>query len=270
MFAPGPEIHEYLRTVAQDFDVRTRHVRFNSEVIAARWTGSAWSVTDGAGEEAEYDVLVSAIGLLHHPKYPTIPGIESFEGDLFHTAKWEDVPLAGRRVGVLGTGSSGSPVVSTVAEEASSVLHFARTPQWMLPMINPRYRRHTKRLLGRVPGLNGAAYHGYLWLNEFMDEPPLAPGWRRRLLARLSLLNLRRVRDPGAAAAVLTPRYEFGCKRVLVSGRYYKAVQEPHVSVIPTEIDHVDATGLTTADGVHHEVDVIVLPHDRFRVLPAR
>jgi cation diffusion facilitator CzcD-associated flavoprotein CzcO len=256
-FSPGPEIHEYLKKVVGDFDIR-RHVKFRTEVTGARWNGKAWVVTDGAGEETEFDFLVSASGILHYPSFPSIPGLDSFEGELFHTAQWKDTPLRGRRVAVIGTGSSGVQVVGALAGEAGELLHFSRTPQWMIPMFNPRYPAFAKRLRQRMPRLDAMSYRAYQVFNGNLATSSLAPGWQRTLVSGAARLNLRRIRDPKLRAA-LTPDYQPGCKRMIVSSRYYTAIQQDHVSLVQTAIDRIDPKGIVTSDGTLHEVDVIVL-----------
>lgn len=257
MFASGPEIHDYLRKVTDDFGIR-EHIRFGTEVTGARWTGDAWEVTDANGRVEEYDFVVSAIGLLHVPNVPSIPGMESFEGDMCHTALWKDIPLRGRRVAVVGTGSTGVQIVAAIADEVSELLHVCRTAQWILPSVNPTHTWLNKAIMRRLPWANRAAHRIYVWIYNELGTAQLKAGFPRHVINFGAKMNLRRVKDRALRAA-LTPDYPVGCKRPPMSGAYYRAIQKPNVSYVASGVDHIDATGLTTIDGVHHEVDVIVL-----------
>jgi cation diffusion facilitator CzcD-associated flavoprotein CzcO len=257
MYSPGPEIHAYLRKVTDDFGIR-EHIRFGTEMTGARWTGNAWEVTDNTGLVAEYDFVVSAIGVLHVPNVPSIPGMESFTGDMCHTALWEDMQLEGRRVAVVGTGSSGVQLVGAIADEVSELLHISRTPQWILPHFNLSHTRLNKSIMRRFPWANRVVHWMVVEFYEMVSLGLFKPGLIRHVMNLLGKIHLLRVRDRALRAA-LTPDYPLGCKRAVQSAAYYKAIQKPNVSYVVAGVDHIDATGLTTTDGVHHEVDVIVL-----------
>jgi cation diffusion facilitator CzcD-associated flavoprotein CzcO len=257
-FSSGPEIHAYLGRVTDEFGIRA-HIRFRTEVTGARWTGDVWQVTDSSGRVEEYNFLVSATGLLHVPSVPSIPGMESFKGDMCHTARWEDVELKGRRVAVVGMGSSGVQLVCAIADEVSEVVHICRTPQWMLPFAADISQSWLNSLiLRRFPSANKAAHRMIVWAYDIPAKGLLKPGLWRKALHLMGALNLRRVKDRALRAA-LTPDYPLGCKRAVNSIAYYTAIQKPNVRYVPAGVDQIDATGLTTSDGVHHEVDVIVL-----------
>lgn len=257
MYSPGREIHAYLRKVTDDFGIRD-HIRFGTEMTGARWTGDAWEVTDSSGRIEDYDFVVSAIGLLHVPNIPSIPGMESFKGDMCHTALWKDFQLKGRRVAVVGTGSSGVQLVGAIADEVSELLHICRTPQWILPHLNLHHTRLNKFIMRRFPWANRAVYRIALELYGFPATALFKPGFLRHVLNFFAKMHLLRIKDRALRAA-LTPDYPVGCKRAVQSGAYYKAIQRPNVTYVVAGVDHIDATGLTTTDGVHHEVDVIVL-----------
>ena len=256
-FACGPEIHAYLRKVADDFGIR-QHIRFSTEVCGARWTGVVWEVTDATGRIEEYDFVVAATGLLHVPNVPSIPGMDTFQGEMCHTALWEDIDLKGRRVAVVGTGSSGVQVVCAIADEVSELVHVSRTPQWILPIPQHTNSWLYKAAMRHLPWANRAVYRVLIWGSEKMGIGFLRAGFVRRLLDLGVKLHLRRVKNPALRAA-LTPDYPVGCKRLVVTTKYYPAIQKPNVTYVAGGIDHIDATGLTTTDGVHHDVDVIIL-----------
>ncbi|MFM8376328.1 MAG: flavin-containing monooxygenase, partial [Phenylobacterium sp.] len=105
-YSPGPEIQAYMRKVAADFGVEAV-IRYDSEVTSAAWRDGAWEITTAQGPQGRFDAVITAVGILHHPALPDIEGLEDFAGTAFHTARWDhSVPLEGKRIGVIGTGST--------------------------------------------------------------------------------------------------------------------------------------------------------------------
>jgi len=155
LFSPGAEIHDYLRRVARELNIEPR-IRYGAEVAEAEWIEDGrWRLRTTAGEEEEFDFIIAASGVLHHPRIPDIAGLDSFGGAAFHSARWDhSVPLDGRRVAVIGTGSTGVQITKALARRTASYKLFQRTPQWVFPIGNPRYSAITRRLLNRFPGLN--------------------------------------------------------------------------------------------------------------------
>jgi cation diffusion facilitator CzcD-associated flavoprotein CzcO len=206
------------------------------------------------------DFLISACGFLHHPRYPEIEGLESFAGDMFHSARWDhSVPLRGKRIGLVGTGSTGVQITCGLSQEAGRLEIFQRTAQWVFPGRNPEYSAATQRIMRRLPLLNRAAYRFWQYYFEHLiGRAVVQPGWQRRFVDLLCRLNLRTVKDP-LLRAKLTPDHEPMCKRLVVSANFYKAVQQPNVDVVVRGIDHVEPKGIVTTDGKLHELDVLVL-----------
>ncbi len=258
-YSPGPEIQRYMRRVADDFGLRAK-IRFGTEITGARFAGGCWHLRAADGEESEADVLVTACGILHHPRYPRIPGLDSFEGATFHSARWDHgVPIEGRRVGVVGTGSTGVQLTVGLSGHATPLKIFQRTPQWILPMPNPRYSKLSRRVLRRAPGLSRRSYRTWQRIMETVFFPGMVqPGWQRRFMGFLCRANLRLVRDPELRRR-LTPNDQPLCKRIVVSGRFYQAVQHPNVELVTAPIERVEPRGIVTADGTLHELDVLVL-----------
>jgi cation diffusion facilitator CzcD-associated flavoprotein CzcO len=258
-FAPGPEIQRYVIGVAERRGLRP-HVRFGAEVTDAAWEDGRWRLRTAAGEQHEADVLVTAAGVLHHPRVPDLPGLEDFAGRAFHSARWPgDLDLQGARIAVVGTGSTGVQIVTALASQTRSLLVFQRTPQWIVPVANLRYPAPVRLALARVPGLNRAAYETYRRALEGILAPAVAhDGWQRRVLTRACELNLRLgVRDPELRERLRPPDQPL-CKRLVMSAGYYPALQRPGVGVVDDAIDHVRPEGIVTADGTLHELDVIV------------
>jgi cation diffusion facilitator CzcD-associated flavoprotein CzcO len=257
-FSPGGEIQAYFCGVADRFALRDR-IRFGTEIVGARFDGRRWALCTDTGEESTVDFLISATGVLHHPRLPAISGLADFGGDLFHSARWNHrVAVRGRRVAVIGTGSTGVQLVCGLSGEADNVTLFQRTAQWVVPLPNPRYSRFTNITHQAVPWLDRLAYATYSAMFDFFAVALTKPGLRRKWMGALCRANLRSVRDPELRRA-LTPDYQPMCKRLVMSAGFYRAMQRDDVELVTAGIDHVERRGVVTDDGVLHEADVIVL-----------
>jgi cation diffusion facilitator CzcD-associated flavoprotein CzcO/acetyl esterase/lipase len=260
VFSPGNEIQEYFQRATDELELRS-HVELGAEVDQATWTGDEWEVTATDGRRWRADALVTATGVLHHPRYPDISGLESFEGAAFHSARWDhSVPVPGRRIAVIGTGSTGAQIVSAIAEEAEKLYVLQRSAQWILPVPNLRYSERTQRLLARLPALNLASYHAYRFvLGTVFARATTQPGLARRAISAACRWNLRLgIRDPALRRRV-TPNHRPMCRRLIMSAGYFPAIQRPNVEVVTTDIERIEPTGLRLSDGQLLEVDVIVM-----------
>jgi cation diffusion facilitator CzcD-associated flavoprotein CzcO len=258
VFSPGAEIWRYFDSVADRFGLR-EHIEFNTRIVSAHFANGRWQLQTDTGEQPTVDFLISASGILHHPRYPQIEGIESFDGAVFHSARWDhDVAVDGKRVAVIGTGSTGAQIVTALAGVTERLELFQRSAQWVFPLPNPSYSRLTHTLQNRVPGLSQLTYWSMRTLFEFFARALTKPGARRRLIAQTCRVNLRTVRDPELRRK-LTPDYQPMCKRLVISSGFYNAVQKPNVEVVTEAIDHIAPAGIVTRDGMLHEVDVLVL-----------
>lgn len=259
-FSPGAEIQRYFTRVTDELGLR-RHIRFGAEIAQARWEEGRWMLRTRDGDEDVADVLVTATGVLHHPHVPPIEGLETFSGAAFHSARWDDsVELAGRRVAVIGTGSTGVQITTALAGEAGRLLVFQRTAQWILPVPNLPYSTLTRHAFRRLPWLNRLSYRVYQALLEtVLGRAVTRPGPTRTLIGALCRLNLRLgVRDRELRRG-LTPAYEPMCKRLVMSAGFYPAMQRDDVELVTEGIDYVEPRGIVTSDGRLHEADVIVL-----------
>jgi cation diffusion facilitator CzcD-associated flavoprotein CzcO len=258
LFSPGGEIQSYFRGVADRFGLRDR-IRFGTEVVSARFDGGRWMLRTDSGSESEVDFLISATGVLHHPRLPSIAGLDDFGGHAFHSARWDhSVEVRGRRIAVIGNGSTGVQLICGLAGVAGRVMLFQRTAQWVLRLPNPRYTRFTGITRNRFPWLDQLAYRGYSLAYDTFAVGLTKPGLRRKIMAALCRLSLLEVRDPELRRA-LTPGYTPMCKRLVMSNGFYKAMQRDDVELVTAGIDHVERRGIVTEDGVLHEADVIVL-----------
>ncbi len=258
VFSPGAEIHAYFRRVAERYRV-VEQIRFSTEVVRAELDGDQWRVITSTAEEKRVDFLISATGILHHPRVPSIPGLETFAGSAFHSARWDHrADLDGKRVAVVGTGSTGVQIVCGLAGRAAKVELYQRTAQWVIPFKNRPYGRLVRTAHTVLPWLDDLGYARVRRQLGFFARALIAPGWRRRTLDRACRKNLDSVTDPQLRRR-LTPTYEPMCKRLIVSSGFYDAMQRPDVELVTDDIDHVEPGGIVTSDGVLHEVDVIAL-----------
>ena len=257
-FTPGQEIWNYYRRAAERFGV-TGHMRFNEEVTHARWDGDGWLVTTAAGTTLFASVVVTAAGRLVEPTVPEIPGVEDFGGPVLHTARWDrGVETAGKRIGLVGNGSSGTQLLVALEPQVEQLTLFQRTPQWILPVPNLPIPLRRRLALRFIPG---KARQNYLTLQTGTEERGIdAMGTKeqRRSRDEMCFAGLASVKDPELRAK-LTPDYEPGCKRMVISGSFYDAVQSPRVKVVTDSIEHVERGCVITSDGERHELDVLVL-----------
>jgi cation diffusion facilitator CzcD-associated flavoprotein CzcO len=263
-FAEQPEILTYLRRCADAYGI-TERVRFGTEVTEAAFdeAAGAWTIRTSDGGTHTADLLVAACGQLSRPAYPDIPGLDAFAGTVFHSARWDhDHDLTGRNVAVIGNGASAVQFVPVIARAAGRLRIFQRTPNWVgtkPDRVYPAWRRALNR---RLPSVQKASRFGIFASFEWLLNPMLvAPLARRALSAHvraLCHLNLRSVRDPRLRTRLL-PSYELGCKRILLSNDYYRALNRPNVEVVTDAITKVTADTVVTADGTAHPADTVIL-----------
>ncbi|MFF8725779.1 flavin-containing monooxygenase [Streptomyces sp. NPDC015171] len=258
-FSPQPEIRAYIERTARRHRVHDRHV-FDCEVLSARWQGEdeGWHVETTRGTFAA-TVLVGAFGALCEPALPDIPGIETFAGDIHHSARWNhDVDLTGKRVAVVGTGASAIQIVPAIAPRVAELQVHQRTAPWVMPRLDRRYSTAERLACRYVPFYQRALRGGFYWAHEaqaiaLAKVPALLKPVE--LLARAKLR--REVKDP-ALRRRLRPDYGLGCKRILLSNTYYPAFNLDHVRLVTEGITQIREKSLVTADGVEHPTDVLV------------
>ncbi|MFI7616200.1 flavin-containing monooxygenase [Nonomuraea terrae] len=258
LFAGQAEILDYLRDVARRRGLLDR-IRYGAKVVEARWSGRHWEVTTAAGERYTARFVVSAVGPLHHPAIPDLPGVAQFRGAVFHSATWDHgVDLTGKRIAVLGTGASAIQFVPAIAGRAAAVTVYQRTPPWILPKADRAFTERQRWLARRLPPYRWYVRARLFWTHEkrargFVGDPAAmatTARYARRLLER-------QVTDPELRAR-LTPDYAIGCKRLLISSDWYPALTRPDVEVRDGGVKEVRPGSVVGTDGVEVPADVLI------------
>ena len=255
------EIQEYLRRTAKDFGVVDRTL-FGHEVLDAAWDDEhrRWRITTSQGERTA-DFVVFANGPLAEPRYPDTPGLDTFEGDAFHSARWpDDVDLAGKRVAVVGTGASAIQIVPSLQPIAEHIVVFQRTAPWVVPHRNRRITGFERGVYRRFPAAQRFVRGYTYWLRELLFAPALLKNDKGldRLERMIRRSVEKQVRDPELLAKLL-PDYRPGCKRLLPSNDWYPAIQQPNVDLVTEKILEIRPNAIVTVDGSEIPVDAIVL-----------
>ncbi len=261
-FAESWEIQEYLLGVVEKWQLRSR-LRLDTEIVDARFDEAAgvWTLTTEAGETVTARVVISAVGGLVDPALPDIKGIQSFRGELFHTARWNhDYDLTGKRVAVIGTGASAVQVVPALARQVEQLSVFQRTPAWVVPKPDHRYSERAKQFYARHPlALRASRFLKYALSELFGPMVFLDAPWLSAIGEKGSLAHLRRsVADPELRAK-LTPDFQFGCKRILISDDFWSSFERDNVELVTEPIEEIRSEGIQTRDGRLHPADAIVL-----------
>lgn len=258
-FAAAPEIQAYMQDVAQRFGVMP-HLRFGRRIVSAVFDEAdcRWRITLDDGRMLNARHFVCSTGPLSRPRLPDIPGIDRFAGRVLHSARWDaSFDATGQRVGVIGTGSTASQLVPPLAERAAQLTVFQRTANWVLPRLDRRYGALDRALAQLPPYAKAVRTLWYLfleWGRRGFDEGTLA---RRGMLRSAEALLRHQVSDE-ALRARLRPPYALGCKRIIYSNDYYRALARPNVALVTDTITRVTPQGIVTTDGREHALDVLV------------
>jgi cation diffusion facilitator CzcD-associated flavoprotein CzcO len=252
VYSPQPEIWAYTRRVAEDAGVLDRFV-FDTAVVDASWDEAAqrWRVTTTGGEYAAR-TIISGSGGLSEPRVPDIDGIESFQGEVFHSARWDhDIDLSGKRVAVIGTGASAIqlvPELQRILQETGGHLDvYQRTPNWIIPRNERRFTRIEKAAFKHVPGLQRAA-RGLVYATLEARAPAFTrfPALLKVVESQCKKNIAKAIKDPELVAKV-TPSYRAGCKRILISNAWYPALAADNVELITDPITKVTGNAVVTA-----------------------
>lgn len=258
--SPGPEIQAYLKRVARDHGVEA-HIRFGHEVVAARFEQDRWAITTNRGPQGAFDVVITATGVLHHPALPDIAGLKTFAGPCFHSSAWPDgLDLTGKRVGVVGTGSTATQIVKAITPQVAALTLFQRTAQWVLPLPNPPISEDRKAEFRDDPALLESEYNrlNLGMVVKFADALVGENPHTYQRIVDICAAHLDTIGDPELKLK-MTPDHRPGCKRMVMAEGFYEALQQPNAGLVTEAIAGVEPGGVRTADGVLHGLDVLVL-----------
>ncbi|MGW2329591.1 flavin-containing monooxygenase [Streptomyces sp. NPDC001700] len=257
-FVGQPELLSYIEDTVEKFRLAPA-LRFGTELLEAAWSEERrrWVLDTSRGRFVAQHVIFAS-GLLHEPIVPSLPGLDGFPGDTFHSARWNhDVDLTGKRVAVIGTGCSAIQLVPEIQPHVRELYVFQRTAAWVIPRLDFRVPGPVRRLFRHVP-VTQRLFRGVS--DGFLKA--LALVMRRRSSARLLTpvgkgLLRRQVPDPELRAQ-LTPDFTVGCKRLLLSNTYLPALTRPNARLVPHALAGADGSELIAANGERVEVDVVV------------
>ncbi|MFI6305857.1 flavin-containing monooxygenase [Amycolatopsis thailandensis] len=259
-FSLQPDIHDYLKRVVRRYGLEP-HIRFDTRVTGAAFDEERglWRVETASGETFEADVFIPAVGQLSRPVLPDIPGQESFEGNSFHSARWDhDVDLRGKKVAVIGTGASAIQFVPELQRQAGELTVFQRTAPYIMAKRDTHYRRWQQRLFRHLPATQLLGRLRIFLLAEYATYAMTKHPFLAKVFElRTAQLRRRHIKDR-ALREKLTPDYPLGCKRILFTNDYLPALAQHNVAVETRRISAITPSGVLTEDGVEHEADVIV------------
>jgi cation diffusion facilitator CzcD-associated flavoprotein CzcO len=262
--ARQPELQKYLENAVDEFGLRP-HLRLGVAVESARWNEAChvWELRLDDGSVDEVNALISGVGFLNVPRFPSWPGLDTFRGPAFHTARWEHQhDLRGKTVAVVGTGSSATQIVPALQPTVGKLLVFQREPGWVLPKgerdlddaerakFSVPWRRMRERLRLKYL-LERNLFNGSIW----------HPGSKKQV-AREAMCHAyiaRQFKDRPDLVAAVTPAYPYPGKRPVFASTFYPALKKDNVTLVPKAVTSVTPTGIVDADGVHHDVDAIVM-----------
>jgi cation diffusion facilitator CzcD-associated flavoprotein CzcO len=259
-FSPQPEIQAYIRRVAERSGVLDRF-RFHTNLEEARWDESdqLWRIRTSTGQLTA-DVLVSAAGALSDAKLPDIDGIDSFQGEIFHSSQWRhDYDLTGKRVAVIGTGASAIQIVPEIAEQVAHLDVYQRTAPYVMPRNDRAYTRIERLAFKHLPAVQKAYRTAIYWGREalvpaFVVDPRIAAPAKKMALRNID----RGIKDPELRTRV-TPTFQIGCKRILISNDWYPALDRDDVDLVTDGISKITPSAVVTRDGTEREIDVLIV-----------
>lgn len=260
MFAPQKEIRAYIERVANKYGI-IPHVRLNQTVKTSRYNEAekVWDVSTAEGDKYRASVLIAATGGLSNPAYPTLKGLDTFQGEKFHSAHWNHgYDLSGKRVAVIGTGASAIQFVPQIQKQVAKLHLFQRTAPWVLRKPDRAISSVERWMFDKLPFTQRMARRAIYWACEarvlgIVKNPKFMDQAKRMALRYLEA----EVKDPKLRKQ-LTPTYSMGCKRILMSNDYYEALVKPNIEVVSEGIREVRAHSVITDDGVEREVDAII------------
>ncbi|WP_416366844.1 flavin-containing monooxygenase [Mycobacterium intracellulare] len=260
LWSGQPEILDYFQRSADKHGLGT-HLKLRTEIRSARWDSDTqrWCLTTATGEQHHFNVVVSAVGLFTRPLLPDLVEEEPFTGTVMHSSRWDhSIPLEGKKIAVLGTGSTASQLIPELAKVAGTVYSVQRSPTWILPKPDRRYTRGERWAFAHLPFAK-KIYRTRLWLRSESNIAVIEHGSEKtEQFTALALRLLENTVDDDELRRKLTPDHPMGCKRLVFSSDYLPALTRPNVEVVTSPARSLRARSLVTEDGTEREVDLVV------------
>ncbi len=261
VFSPQPEIYSYLVRCSERFGLRS-YIRFNTTIRRTRFDESRgfWLLTDHDGLEYTARVIVLATGPLSRPSFPMVPGMNNFQGKVFHSARWDgSYDLRGKRVAVIGTGASAIQVVPAIVDQVAQLTVFQRSAPWVLPKQDRPFHPLETFLFRYLPFFQKYRRAKTYILLETLVAPVSHGNEQANRAAEKRGLDFiqAQVKNPDLRRKI-TPNYKIGCKRILLSNDYYRALDREHVRLIPSPVQGMDTDHVVAANGESARVDAVI------------
>ncbi|GAB1813443.1 NAD(P)-binding domain-containing protein [Mycobacterium sp. MUNTM1] len=260
LWSGQPEILDYFQRCADKYGLRP-HLRLRTEITAAQWDPASqlWCLTTASGEQHHFNVVVSAVGLFTRPLLPDLTEEEPFTGTVMHSSRWDhSIPLEGKRIAVLGTGSTASQLIPELAKVAERVYSVQRSPTWILPKPDRHYTRRERWMFAHLPFAK-KLYRARLWLRSESNIAVIEHGSQKtEQFKAVALGLLEKTVDDEELRRKLTPQHPMGCKRLVFSSDYLAALTQPNVEVVTSPARALRSRSLVTDDGTAYEVDLVV------------
>lgn len=260
-FSPQQEILHYIEHCVKKYGLAP-HIHLSKNITRCTFdeVRGLWQVTTDRGEAYTGRALMSCSGGLSEPSYPDIKGLETYQGKLFHSARWDNsYDIAGKSVAVIGTGASAIQIVPAIVSKVKHLDLYQRTPPWILPKPDKEISSFRKSMYKHLPFTRWLYRSRLYWTHELMAIGFVVNPAVMRLGGKLVIRHLHDSIKNEALRKKLTPSYTLGCKRILLSNEYYPAIASPKLSLVTEGIDQVNAGGVMTQDGKQHDVDAIIL-----------
>jgi len=259
-FSPHNEIHDYIKHCVKKYDI-SECIQFNTEIKKTFFDASSgyWSIIDTKDNIYLARVVISASGPLNQPLYPNLKGINTFKGTSFHSLYWKhDYDLKGKKIAVIGTGASAIQFIPEVSKEVAHLTIFQRTAPWIEPKLDRENSEKTKKRFRRFPVYQKFWRELMYWFLEHRGKAQYTPN---KIRAKRRATALKFIEDSIPNLELrkkLTPNYEIGCKRVLLSSNYYPTLNKENVALVTDTISEITANEIIDTSGEKHEIDAII------------
>ena len=260
LYAPQPEIQSYIERCAEKYGI-SPHIHLNRKLVSVVYDDGAalWNSTFEDGEVVKSRFVINGSGGLHEPSYPDFKGSDTFKGVKMHTARWDhNFDPKGKRIGVIGSAASAIQAVPQLAKVAAHVGLYQRTANYIAPRLDFAYTPEQKAAYIDDPTLIKADRDDMYWDRENRLYPIVKNEAIRRMAAEDIKAFMRSQVTKTEYHEALTPNYELGCKRILISDDFYPALNRENVDLITSPIREITETGVITEDGVAHDYDALV------------